>query len=72
MSRQTAQTSKQPDETTRRTETIVQSIKDMLSPIVGAPGRSQPPVGGQPWSRQPHRSDVDLAPNSRANLKTEG
>ena len=59
--------SKQAELTTRRTETIVQSITDMSSAIVGALGSSQRPVGGQP-----PRFQAPFNPSYRAPLNRAG
>ena len=64
--------SKQAELTTRQTETLVQSITDMSSAIVGALGSSQRPVGGQPQSWQAPRFQAPLNPNYRAPLNRAG
>ena len=64
--------SKQAELTTRQTETIVRSITDMSSAIVGALGSSQRPVGGQPQSWQAPRFQAPLNPNYRAPLNRAG
>ena len=66
------QISKQAESTTKQTETLVQSIKDMSSAIVGALGSSQRPIDGQPQSWLPPCFPAPFTPNYRAPLNRVG
>ena len=64
VSKEIQQISKLANLTTRQSQTIVQSVKDMSFQIVVALGSPPRPVGGQPQNWRPPRSQALLTPNS--------
>ena len=62
ISKHTEQISKLANSTTSQMETLVQSVKDLSSAIVGALGSSQRPVGGQPQNWQSFCSQPPVTP----------